>query len=137
MTRMIEKRLEFTASPERVWKAITDPAEIAQWFGDGAKLDLRPGGTGVFSWENHGDFAVRVEQAEPPHRLAWRWAQKPGVAIDEGVSTLVEWVLTRREDGGTILDLRESGFVEDEHCAQNTGGWEAELAELQGLLSST
>jgi uncharacterized protein YndB with AHSA1/START domain len=135
MTQTIERRLEFAAPPERVWRAITDPDEIAHWFGDRAELDLRPGGAGAFSWDNHGDFAVRVELVEPPYRLSWRWAQKPGTAIEEGVSTLVEWVLMRRADGGTILELRESGFVEQGHYEGNTTGWTAELGELEALLA--
>ncbi len=134
MNREITRRLEFDNSPERVWKAITDPEEIAAWFGDTAKLDLKPGGDGEFGWKNHGKFAVRVEVVEPPTRLAWRWAKDTGVAIENGPSTLVEWTLTRRQDGGTILDLRESGFEEDEHFESNTGGWKAELGELVDFL---
>ncbi len=132
----IEKRLELSASPERVWKAITDPAEIARWFGDSAELDLRPGGDGVFGWDKHGDFAVRIEVFEPPRRLSWRWAREPGTAIDDGVSTLVEWMLTPRADGGTTLELRESGFQEQKHLEGNTTGWDAELGELETLLAA-
>lgn len=135
MTRTIEKRLEFDASPERVWKAISDPAEIAQWFGDRAELDLRPGGDGRFTWEKHGSFAVRVEVVEPPKKLSWRWARNPGVAIDDGESTLVEWMLTQRPDGGTVLELRESGFAEEKHFEDNTAGWDSELAELSESLA--
>jgi len=135
MARRIEKRLEFAASPERVWKAISDPTEIAQWFGDRAELDLRPGGEGCFIWDKHGHFAVRVEVVEPPHRLSWRWARKPNVAIDEGESTLVEWVLRERPGGGTVLELRESGFTEDKHLEDNTSGWDSELSELSELLT--
>jgi uncharacterized protein YndB with AHSA1/START domain len=131
---MIEKRLEFDASPERVWQAIADPAEIAQWFGDGAELDLRPGGDGRFIWEKHGSFAVRVVLVEPPRRLSWRWARNPDIAIDEGQSTLVEWVLSERPGGGTVLELRESGFAEDGHVEENTAGWDSELSELADLL---
>ena len=32
---VVEKTLHFEASRERVWKAITDPAELTMWFGDG------------------------------------------------------------------------------------------------------
>jgi len=134
MTRTIERMLEFEAPVERVWKAIADPSEIAQWFGDGAELDLRPGGDGTFSWDKHGRFAVRVELVEPPNRISWRWAKDPDVPVDDGPSTLVEWVLSERPGGGTILELRESGFAEDKHFEDNSGGWTAELAELEVML---
>jgi uncharacterized protein YndB with AHSA1/START domain len=135
MTRVIERRLEFEAPVERVWKAISDPAELAQWFPDSADLDLRVGGAGAFSWDKHGRYSVRVELVEPPKRISWRWAKDPDVVVDDGPSTLVEWVLSERPGGGTILELRESGFVEDEHFKDNSGGWTAELAELQELLA--
>ncbi len=46
----------------------------------------------------------------------------------------MEWRLTARDDGGTTLLLRESGFLTDLHREQNTEGWTAELAELMELL---
>jgi uncharacterized protein YndB with AHSA1/START domain len=135
MTRVIEMRIEFDVSPERVWRALTLPEEIASWFGDTAELDLRPGGSGSFGWEDHGTCSVRVEVVEPPTRLVWRWAKDPDVDVDEGVSTSVEWVLKERADGGTLLELTESGFETDDHLEENTGGWKAELAELVAFVS--
>lgn len=134
MTGIIERTVEFDAPRARVWRAITDPREIASWFGDSAELDLRPGGSGSFGWENHGTCSVRVEVVEPPARLVWRWAKDSDVDVDEGVSTSVEWVLKERADGGTILELTESGFETDDHLEENTGGWKAELAELVAFV---
>ncbi len=134
MTRVIERRLEFDAPIERVWQVISDPAELAQWFPDQAELELTAGGAGTFIWDQHGRYAVRVELVEPPTRISWRWAKDPEVTVDAGPSTLVEWVLSERPGGGTILELRESGFAEDKHLEDNSGGWTAELAELEELL---
>ncbi len=136
MPNSIERTLELNASPERVWRALTEPEELAAWFGDSAELELRPGGGGGFGWETHGRFAVRVEVVEPPRRLAWRWARTPDRPLEDGPSTLVEWELVPREDGGTTLKLRESGFVSDEHREENVQGWTSELAELEALLTS-
>ena len=36
--RTVEKVLDFQASPERVWEAISDPAELSRWFGDRAEM---------------------------------------------------------------------------------------------------
>jgi uncharacterized protein YndB with AHSA1/START domain len=132
--RTVEKTLELEASAEVVWHAITDPAELAMWFGDEADLTLEAGADGVMSWEAHGRFALRVEVVEPPHRLVWSWVHEPGVAFDAAPSTRVEWTLTARPDGGTTLHLRESGFRTDLHHSQNTEGWDSELAELVALL---
>ena len=44
--------------------------------------------------------------------------------------------LTPLENGGTLLELRESGFKTEEHVKDNTGGWDSELEDLQNLLAA-
>lgn len=127
---VIERRLTFTAPPERVWRALTDPEEIAAWFGDSAELDLRPGGDGWFGWEEHGRFAVRVEEVDEPRKLVWRWSRKRDTPIDDAPSTRVEWRLSPGAGGGTVLELTESGFQREKDRQDNVGGWKHELAEL-------
>jgi uncharacterized protein YndB with AHSA1/START domain len=133
----IERSLDLTATPERVWRAITDPAELERWFPQRAEWDLRPGGEGTFFWEGHGNFPIRVEAVEPPRYLAWRWgleAESDPDATD--AATLVEWWVDPRPDGGTTLRLRESGFRSPTHRAGNDEGWTEELAELTELLAA-
>ena len=63
--RTVEKVLELDVTVEKVWGAITDPAELARWFGDEAEVDLRPGGDAAMTWEDHGRYAMRVEEVDP------------------------------------------------------------------------
>jgi len=135
MTDAIEKRLEFDAAPERVWKALTEGDELVQWFPDAGAFDLRSGATGAFTWADHGSHAVRVEVFEPPTYLAWRWVSQAGTDLESGHSTLVEFRLGARPGGGTIVDLRESGFVREEARQENVSGWKHELAELADFLA--
>jgi uncharacterized protein YndB with AHSA1/START domain len=127
----IERTVHFDAPRARVWQAITDANELARWFPQRARWDLRPGGTGTFFWEGQGDFPIEVVSVEEPHYLAWRW----GMESDE--TTLVEWWLDERLDGGTTLRLRESGFKTERHRDGNSQGWDEELGELTELLSQT
>lgn len=132
----VERTLELAASPEGVWRALTDPAELGRWFPD--RVDQEgdgPGAQGSFFWENHGAYAFQIEAAERPRRLVWRWARDPETPLDEGVTTQIEWVLEPRPDGGTTLHLCESGFVRPEDQEGNSKGWDAELGELVELLS--
>jgi uncharacterized protein YndB with AHSA1/START domain len=132
----IERTLVLQADPERVWRAISDPSELARWFPQRAEWELRPGGTGVFFWEGHGDFPIRIEAVDPPRYLAWRWGLEAGTDPDATESaTLVEWWLEPHGDGGTTLRLRESGFRFESHRAENESGWTEELAELETLLA--
>lgn len=132
----IERTLVLAAPPAVVWRALTDPNELAAWFPDRVDQDgSGPGAEGSFVWESHGAFAFRVETAEPPKRLVWRWARDAGTPLDEGVTTRIEWVLESNVDGGTTLHLCESGFVRPEDREGNARGWDAELGELVELLS--
>lgn len=133
--RVVEKVVEFDAGIERVWTAITDPGELGRWFGDQAVVDLRPGGDATMVWEQHGRYAMRVEEVDSPHRLVWSWVHEPGVAYDEAPATRVEWTLSPVSSGGTTLHLRETGFLTDLHRGQNDEGWDAELGELSELLA--
>jgi uncharacterized protein YndB with AHSA1/START domain len=131
----VERQLELAASPERVWRALTDAHELATWFADAADFSPRPGYLGWMEWREHGRFAVRVEASDPPRSLAWRWAREPDRALDEGVSTLVEWWLEERPGGGTHLRLRESGFVREDDRRTNVWGWLEGFAALARRLA--
>ena len=135
-TLTIERTLEFDAPVSRVWKALTDPEELARWFPDRVEQsELRPGVDGRFFWESHGSYAFRLVEVEPMTRLVWSWARDPDVPLGETVATTVEWSLEARTDGGTTLRLCESGFVRAEDHEGNSKGWDAELQELVDLLS--
>lgn len=136
MTDTIARKLELDAAPAEVWRTLTDPGELSRWFGDTADFEARAGFEGWFGWEEHGRFAVRVVKADPPGHLAWRWTHQRDSPFDEAASTLVEWTLTPRDDGGTTLELRESGFQTERHFRENTEGWSAELSELTKLLEA-
>ena len=133
--RTIERTVEFDVPVERVWKAITDPAELSKWFGHRTELELVVGTYGAMIWDEHGSYAIRVDVVDAPHRFVWSWVHEPGVSFDDAPSTRVEWTLTGRDGGGTTLLLRESGFRSDLHHQQNTDGWTEELAELSALLA--
>jgi uncharacterized protein YndB with AHSA1/START domain len=132
---IVEKTLEFDASVERVWRAISNPSELSQWFGHKADFEAVPGAEGAMIWHEHGSFALKVEEVEPPTRLVWSWVHEPDVSFSEAAATRVEWQLTGRDDGGTTLFLRETGFRTDLHRNQNDVGWDEELGELVALLA--
>lgn len=134
---IVEKTVEFDAPVERVWRAITDRTEIARWFDHETDFEATPGYEGSFTWREHGSFAVRVVEVDRPHRLVWSWVHETGVPFAEGgVATTVTWTLTAREDGGTTLHLRETGFPSEVRRGQNDHGWDEELGELAGVVIS-
>jgi uncharacterized protein YndB with AHSA1/START domain len=132
----IERTIKLAHPIDRVWRAVSDPTELARWFpNESATLDVRPGGTGVFVWIIEGkEFRteVHVHEVDEPRRFVWSWGHEP-TNTDEPVTT-VEFELAPTDDGGTTLVVRESGFLAEKHRTGNHEGWGEELAELVAYL---
>jgi uncharacterized protein YndB with AHSA1/START domain len=137
-TDRIEREIVINAPRDRVWAVLTEADHVARWFGDSARVDLRPGGKMVFGWKEHGSHYARVEKVEPPGFFSYRWARTPGAEPVAGNSTLVEFTLVP-EGPGTRLLVVETGFdhldVSEEEkgtaAKENIEGWTSELGELQ------
>ena len=57
----ITKDLELDASLERVWSAITDPAQLGSWFPNRVEIEsMSPGNRGWFVWDDHGMYITVV-----------------------------------------------------------------------------
>jgi uncharacterized protein YndB with AHSA1/START domain len=143
----VEKDILINAPAETVYRVITDPDQISQWFADAAELDPVPGGQGRLTFEDRATtqrMSVRltVHAAEPPHRFAFRWDYPEGERPAEGNSLLVEFTLAA-EGTGTRLRVTESGFAalrkpdEDKagYYEAHDKGWDAHLASLQGYVA--
>jgi uncharacterized protein YndB with AHSA1/START domain len=133
----IEREIIIDASPDRVWAVLTEAEPVADWFGDSAEIDLRPGGKATFGWRGEGVQAV-IERVAPPTRLSYRWAREAGTEPDEGTSTLVEFTITEITVG-TLLRVVESGFdslnvspdAQVKAAAASSRSWTDELAQLK------
>lgn len=66
-------RRDFTHSPARVWRALTEPALIRQWMSSQSgmtrcEMDLRPGGSFHYEWPEFF-FSGPILEVEAPHRM--------------------------------------------------------------------
>jgi uncharacterized protein YndB with AHSA1/START domain len=131
----ITKQIDFKAPIERVWAAISEPAQLARWFPESIECGaLAPGVRGWFIWQAYGRFAFEVVEMTPPRRLVWRWSHEAGREVDAGPTTRAEFTLEERQGGGTRLIARETGFLTAKHHQENNGGWDSELGELVAYL---
>ena len=134
----IEKEILIEAPVEVVWRVVTEPDQITQWFIDEAELDPRLGGTGRFSSPGGRAFYFEIEAFEPPRRFAYRWVQGESIALRPDNSMLVEFTL-QPEAGNTRLRVVESGFDQvdwsDEKKTQyfedHSNGWDRFLPQLR------
>jgi uncharacterized protein YndB with AHSA1/START domain len=126
--RLLVATRSYSAPPQDVWAALTEPDRIARWFLP-VSGDLRPGGR----YQLEGNAGGTVETCDPPHALSVTWE------YDNEVS----WVaLTLEpEDGATVLELRHTAPVTPERWAQfGPGavgvGWDMALLGLALHLES-
>jgi uncharacterized protein YndB with AHSA1/START domain len=129
--RRIETEIRTSATPDEVWRAWTDPADISRWFTDEARGEAKPGGTVVWVFRGFGEVPYPVAVAEPPARLVLT-GEIPG----RGPFALE--ILIRQAGGSTIVRLVNSGFLDgaewDEEYQGVRSGWSASLALLKHYL---
>jgi uncharacterized protein YndB with AHSA1/START domain len=132
----------FIAAPrERIFQALTDPAQAAQWWGrkdqyyfNRFKMDVRAGGKWSMSGTSSklGDLSVHGEflEIDPPRRLAYTWESSWMPAV-----TKVLWELDSQDkDNGTLVRLTHSGFAGDANQTQgHSVGWSLVFTWLQAF----
>jgi uncharacterized protein YndB with AHSA1/START domain len=135
----IEREIFINAPVERVWELITQPEHVQVWFAfDGADIDLRPGGTLVHTWKEHGSFRGVIERIDRPRVFSYRYSSVPDEDPAPGHQTLVTFKLDDADDG-TRLTVVESGFDELEmdseqrriHLRGAADGWAGGLPALR------
>jgi uncharacterized protein YndB with AHSA1/START domain len=131
-TRTVTVEREFAASPEKLWRALTQPHLIEEWL---MKNDFRPdvGHNFQFRMEpQHGWNGIidcRVVEIDPNRALTYTWGSM-------GTETVVTFTLTR-SGTGTHLRVEQSGFAADQAqaFAGATYGWKNFLGKLDQLLA--
>ncbi len=107
-TLKFERRLPHPR--ETVWKAITDPKELASWFNTKAVIDGRNGGAIDFisapaSFHTTG----RILVWDPPRVFEHEWRMDPHPHLPNGeTESVIRWELVRDGDSGTILTVTHS-----------------------------
>lgn len=115
------------ATPEEVWKMLTDPDHLKDWLAPGT-LDPRPGGAVQLDFGASGitiDSVIRV--CDPPNELVYSWSS------GEAPLRPLRWRLQPRE-GGTLLRLTVT-LPENEDPVIAAAGWDAHLEMLMAALA--
>jgi uncharacterized protein YndB with AHSA1/START domain len=126
---------------ERVFKALTDPAQLPKWWGHKAMYrttsmhaDLRPGG----KWMTSGigtdgrEFNVSGEymEVDPPGLLVYTWK----ASWTDAVTSTVRWELSPSGEG-TMVKILHSGLKASPEAAKSyAGGWPSVLAWMQAYV---
>lgn len=134
-TETLEMEFDLAHSPKKVWRALTDPALLAEWLLPVAGLELTPGKAFTFRTDPHpgwdGVVSCRMLEVQAGKTIRYAWV------VGE-LDTVVTFTLTPTESG-TRLSLVQSGFKP--HQKQNFGGarygWKMMGGRLVELLART
>ena len=133
-TRDIELTVELDASPEDVFRAVTEGTELAKWLAPEARATPPEGdrkGTIWISWGEGMSAEHEIEIFDPPRRV-----RHPSGKNRETMAELyADWSIEAREGGKTTLRLVHSGFSvgadwDDEYDA-HARGWRLMLQNLR------
>jgi len=132
-TESISLEFDLPHAPETGWRALTDPALLAEWLLPVVDLKLEPGAAFTLraqpqpGWD--GTVACRFVEIEAHRKLRYTW-------VVGDIDTVVTFTLTPT-DSGTRLSLVQSGFKPDQK--QNFGGarygWKMMGGKLVDLLA--
>jgi uncharacterized protein YndB with AHSA1/START domain len=112
-SRSVIVECDLDEPPEKVWRALTVPEFVARWL---MPNDMRAEIGSRFTLKTDdakgGDIACEVLAAEPNRYLRYSWRGDEGLrdAEDRPLDTVVTFILTETETGGTHLRLVHGGF---------------------------
>jgi glutathione S-transferase len=140
-TLIIERVVK--ASPEKVFKAWTDPTILVKWWGPEGfetpecEMDVRAGGawrTTMISPKGEGHTVSGIyREISPPERLvmSWGWEQDG----ERGYETIIE--VTFEPTGlGTKMRLVQSVFESQNARDMHSQGWNSTFNDLERVLAS-
>ncbi|MGZ8378041.1 MAG: SRPBCC family protein [Gemmatirosa sp.] len=119
--------------PEKVWRALTDPALLAEWLLPVVDLQLEPGAAFAFHTQAHpgwdGTVSCRFVEIETHRKLSYTWSVP-------FLDTVVTFTLTPTASG-TRLSLVQSGFTADQKREFGGAryGWNMMAGKLVDLLA--
>jgi uncharacterized protein YndB with AHSA1/START domain len=140
----IERDIVIEAPTEVVWRTITEPDQLSQWFADKVDLVIQPGARGFMEFGDQGGPVV-VEVVDPPARFSFRWNFQEGEELGPGNSMLVEFTLVREAEERTRLVVSESGHEllawpdaeKQRYADDHQSGWGDFLDRLATLVTTS
>jgi len=139
---VLELVLVLRASRERIFRALTEPAGLARWWGPtgfittGIELDLRVGGGYRIGMQPPSGELFYLEgeflEIDPPRRLVYtfRW-EDPDPDDRETVVTL-----SLAAGDATVVSLRQGDFATEARLELHRNGWTESFAKLGELIES-
>lgn len=107
--REVRRRVVLEAPVDTVWRALTDPDHLAEWWGEGTTLDAVPGGLGRFCEEDGRTRVGVVVEVRPGRRLRIDWSDEDPDSDDPASRVTIELSPC---PFGTVVTVVEAALVD-------------------------
>jgi uncharacterized protein YndB with AHSA1/START domain len=139
---VIAQEVLIEAPARVVWRTITEPELMSQWFAARVELVVEAGAHGYMDFGDQGGPVV-VETVDPPRRFSFRWNHPSEEEPVAGNSMLVQFILTPEGDERTRLRVTESGHEvlgwpeaeKQRYADEHRNGWGEFLDRLVGVIT--
>jgi uncharacterized protein YndB with AHSA1/START domain len=134
-TVSISFEFDLPYSPEKVWRALTDPTLLAEWLLPVIDLKLESGAAFTFKTQPYpgwdGTVNCQFVEIETHRKLSYKW-----VVGDMALNTVVTFTLAPTASG-TLLSIVQSGFKPEQKQAFGGAryGWKMMGGKLVDLLA--
>lgn len=135
--RALRLETEIDATPDAVWRSLSDPDELIRWFPVAARVEPGVGGSIWLSWGPGCEGEAPITAWEPGRRLRWEEQMPPEEEGGEPVTLAVDFEIEAR-GGKTVVRLVQSGFGDgdewDDYYDALERGWTYFLWNLRNYL---
>ena len=138
-TLAVERTVLIDAPRQRVWQAITDPAQLEQWYAPGCPWEipvLQTGATIKFHNTETDIQLATIETLKPLQEFTLRWQLDPA---HPGI-TLLNSFLLEEADGNTRVTVSQAGYeslpdgMREEQLRQDADAYTAIAESLKSYL---
>ena len=135
----VERSIWIAAPRQRVWRAITDPAQLEHWYAPGCPWEIPALHVGATITFHNTDTDIQrgtIDVVDPPRQLTLRW--QPGQVYP--ATTLVTTFMLAEENGGTRVIIIEAGYeslpddIRQQHLDETAAGYSGSLEQLKVYL---
>lgn len=114
-------------TPERAYRALTDPKDLSTWFTKDARVDLRVGGRYSNADHDTGEYL----ELDPPNRLKFTWDN-----AEHCPGTVVEITVTPLDTEHVEILLSHTRLASEAHVDDMKLGWSWALDSAASFLET-
>jgi len=129
---VLDRTVTIVARRETVFRYFTDSGRFAAWWGEGSRIEPRPGGEVLIRYPNGVVASGQVLELRPPDRVAFSFGYEGGKPVPPGASRVT--ITLEEQPQGTLLRLRHelpSAEARDHHVQ----GWRYQLAVFANVVA--